>query len=242
MSPMTLRDRIDAIASKVANEQRGGLSTEVQTSLARIIERLPDVTRSADAQMLVAVLETAVAALLVDPPNLALATHLLTQVDDTVRVYRGIGEKAWRSSAPTTNVIMGLSLLLVVATIVLLVLLPRLVAVAQLQVLGIDLSLLMTIGFFGALGSLLSIMLRIQDFSAKIDVPRSLLVLNGFFKPIVGMISAIFVYTLLNSGIITINVSDATAKNNFAIALALLAGLSERFVNDIASKAERAIS
>jgi hypothetical protein len=64
---------------------------------------------------------------------------------------------------------------------------------------------------------------------------------TGFFKPVIGMSFALFVFTVISSGILPISVAEEKSRYFFA-ALGFVSGFSERFASDVASRTEKAIS
>jgi hypothetical protein len=102
--------------------------------------------------------------------------------------------------------------------------------------------MLLLIGLAGALGSLVSIMLKIQSFTYGRRRDPFALFFFIFFKPIVGASFALFAFALISSGLQgTVVVPVAGKENLFFLALAFIAGFSERFVPDIMSTAQSKI-
>ena len=94
-----------------------------------------------------------------------------------------------------------------------------------------------TICTIGAMGGLVSVFVRIQDYADMKDVDPLVLILIGFFKPIMGMVFAFFVFAILASDLVPISLNTAAfsleQRELFYVALAFLAGFSERFARDI---------
>lgn len=96
----------------------------------------------------------------------------------------------------------------------------------------------------GTFGGVISILTRIQQF----DNPKTqkyedafLPLLIGLIKPFLGGGFAFFIYLLLNSGISPIEIKGQSMSRNFYgfLALAFIAGFSERFVPDLISQVEK---
>ena len=104
----------------------------------------------------------------------------------------------------------------------------------------IILVLLVTVA--GALGSAISVIVRYEDLIARKRIEPLSLFFTGFFKPVVGMSFAIFLVATLESGIISIGVVEKTKKVYLYVALAFVAGFSERLVQDILIKTEQRIT
>jgi hypothetical protein len=119
----------------------------------------------------------------------------------------------------------------------------------------------------GTLGSIISILIRIEDFQDKKYRDRATPFLIGGFKPIIGASFAIFFFTLIrselvqipgvNAGIVLpdepltteqiqaltqIPVSNESREACFIFAVAFLVGFSERLATDAISKMEDAMS
>jgi hypothetical protein len=92
----------------------------------------------------------------------------------------------------------------------------------------------------GAVGSVVSIMIRIQDFESYKNSDPALLFFTGLFKPIIGTAFALFVYMTMNSGLIPITITT-TNSQYFFMALGFVAGFSERFAKDIVTHTEEMI-
>lgn len=108
----------------------------------------------------------------------------------------------------------------------------------------------------GLLGSVASILLRIIDFQEqKYDDPLVPFFI-GLFKPLLGLIFGIFIFSLLSSNtfiktdfLITASGKDSlslitnTARQDlFLFSCAFLAGFSERFASDLIQKSESAVT
>ncbi|UFN50510.1 hypothetical protein LPC08_07805 [Roseomonas sp. OT10] len=97
------------------------------------------------------------------------------------------------------------------------------------------------------LGANASIVTRMEQFGALSSYHPFILTANAFFKPVVALIFALIVYSVLKSGFITLSgVSDYfrdTPSNRYVIwVLGFLCGFSERLASDIVSRAETIVS
>jgi hypothetical protein len=91
----------------------------------------------------------------------------------------------------------------------------------------------------GAIGSLLSVMLRIAagNFGVNHDVSRVQLFIIGSFRPFIGAASGLALYLVLGAGLLKGNVATV---DFFVIAIAaFLAGFSERFARSAFLQTER---
>lgn len=212
--PLAARDeadgtsqRIDRVASKIESVQ-GGATPEVQEQLARSLRALVGLRQKGNND-LIDELEVAVNALLDDPPNTHLARRAISGVARELR-YRGY--------TPATRVMAGLGILSYIC------------AVGWLlfggDVFGFPMSDLVGPAVFGWVGAAASIVTRIGVFR---NVENPFLV--GLTRPLLGAAFGIFTYLGLNSGVITLAGDLDTPQ--FYLAIAFIAGFSERFVPDL---------
>lgn len=109
----------------------------------------------------------------------------------------------------------------------------------------------------GVLGSVVSILLRIIEFKDKKYEDASIPFFIGMFKPVIGLILGIFIFSLINSRtIIKIDfntsgdpllknppyINENFRHNFFLFTCAFLMGFSERFASDLMGKSESIIS
>ncbi|MFP5272459.1 hypothetical protein [Coleofasciculus sp.] len=93
---------------------------------------------------------------------------------------------------------------------------------------------------FGALGSAISVIVKIQNIDRQSRTDSITYFLTGFFKPLVGMGFSFFILASIESGIIPIE-KPVEQKEFFYIAVAFAAGFSERLVQDVLSNTEKRI-
>jgi hypothetical protein len=112
--------------------------------------------------------------------------------------------------------------------------------------------LLLVVIIGGALGSSISVVIRAQNFVYEKRIEPLSLFLTGLCKPIVGIAFAVFVFAILQSGLFKIGDSsvDSSIGNYKAksrevylyLAIAFVAGFSERFAQDILIRTEQTVS
>jgi hypothetical protein len=90
----------------------------------------------------------------------------------------------------------------------------------------------------GALGSVVSILVRINDFAEIRVLNPPGLFWTGFFKPIIGACFALFVYSAFQSRLLEVN--HGVDETFMYLTLGFVAGFSERFAPDLVSRVERA--
>jgi hypothetical protein len=93
----------------------------------------------------------------------------------------------------------------------------------------------------GAIGSLLSVLQRNASgtLEVQVEADRRDLTIGGMTRPLVGVLSALAVYVLVEGGIVPLELPTNEPELRFFFAgIGFLAGFSERFVKDAFGKAE----
>jgi hypothetical protein len=94
----------------------------------------------------------------------------------------------------------------------------------------------------GALGSAVSVIVRSKKFIDGAKDSNTDLFFVGFFRPVVGMSFAIFAIAVIKSGVFANIVSLGTAEDanqtQLFVAIAFIAGFSERLVQDVVGRTE----
>jgi hypothetical protein len=226
------RDPLLKLARELSG--RNGLSADAQEEGAELFGLIPDVRRHPDAQLLGIAMEMGLRALLTDPENVALAKQSRKLVQKRIQVYRA-PLKAMTRDAPTTWLLFGLLALMICSawTIALGV---GMGLELNSEVVGFSTDDVILVFLFGAFGSVVSILRRVEDINEK-RTSAMVLFWTGFTKPMVGALFALFFYALVQSKVIAIDLSQYEAGPFFA-ATAFLAGFSERFVPDLAKRVE----
>lgn len=231
---------IGTVASRIAslfNEIRCNreASKEVQDQLARIVMLSVDV-QTVDCDILASCLEIAVDRLSQPNPEISIAKKIIDSVEQRLRVLSHPWVGLRRGSSPAAKVVFGMMTIL----------LPLLLFAGLWRRLfdvkadPLDFHIIPVICLVGVLGSFVSIMTRINEFAQLSRTDASVLFLTGFFKPWVGAIFAFFLYVVLrSSGMSVVTEGDAQGFC-FVLTAAFLAGFSERFAQDVASRAEKA--
>ncbi len=98
---------------------------------------------------------------------------------------------------------------------------------------------------FGALGSVVSIIVRSQEIIERAETEQKDLRIVGFTRPFVGMAFAIFVFAIIESGVlanfIQLKGADSVQNTHLYIAIAFLAGFSESLVLGVVARTENTI-
>ncbi|MDA0159780.1 hypothetical protein OM076_05870 [Solirubrobacter ginsenosidimutans] len=100
----------------------------------------------------------------------------------------------------------------------------------------------------GGLGAILSVLygmtsgnLRLHTLFANAESGPGPLVAAGALRPLLGALSGTVVYVLLQSGLVPLKVPDGAAGTHFFIAIAILAGFSERWARGVLAGTEERI-
>src|SRR4051812_18657694 len=100
----------------------------------------------------------------------------------------------------------------------------------------------------GATGAVLSVLygmtsgnLRLHTLFASAESGLGALVAAGALRPLLGALSGTVVYVLLESGLVPLKIPDGAAGTHFVIAVAILAGFSERWARGVLAGTEERI-
>jgi hypothetical protein len=217
------------IVAELAKRIRPKLGSEmpeaVQAELATLLGLVPEATSS--HSLCPCEFEIAVDALLADKPKLELARGLRMKLEEQMWAKRFGGRLI--KALPATRVVLGL---LVTTTL----LIPALIwstcmHFADAHPETMDADLLVLVCCFGAFGAVSSIMVRLRSFDS-IHAPPITLFLTGLFRPLIGALFAAFALVLIESHLL--NLPEATLVYS-ALAIAFVAGFSERFGKDLTS-------
>lgn len=230
---------------------RDDISQDAQRELACTIRLIGDLSTTDKPWIrknlqLLSSIDTALKATLKVEPQLEYARRTRKYVHRRVHPILGAGlwESLTRSmkTSPAAVVVVGLVVTFVLLTFV--PLLSRGLDLSSLTIgtfLNINPSVILLIGIVGALGSIASIMLRIRDsdfetYKSTSSDPWPWLFF-GLFKPIVGALFALFIFAVIKSGLLPVEVPDAT-EGWFVVAVSFIAGFSERFAPNILASTE----
>jgi hypothetical protein len=210
----------DYVGTQLA--QRNDIGAEAQKELAAAIRLIGDIATTDKPWIrknlqLLGSIDTAVKAVLRESPQIEYAKRTRKQVHRRVHPVFGTGllESLKRSvrSSPLAVVIVGLFITFILLTFV--PLLSRGLDLSSLTVgtfLKINPSVLLLIGTVGALGSMASIMVRIRDAFAAYTTSSDPWpwFFFGLFKPIIGALFALFIFAIIKSGLLPLEVTGDT--------------------------------
>ncbi len=225
------------LAEQVKTNSTKKLEPEIQEELAKLVNMFAQLQRDGDA-VLVAQARIAIHSLLANEPNLELAKRISKRLDTSLKARSSLLSTVTRSGNPAVRVVFGLFVLMYMVLPVLLLVSLR--ASRYDTVIGIKIELLYLVTSMGALGSIVSILVRLHQFTEVATKNHAIMFFTGLFKPIVGASFALFIFATLNSGLLPLTIQQDKMQYFFA-ALSFVAGFSERFAQDIAVKAESAV-
>jgi len=230
-----IQDRI-AGALAARTDGAGALAPDIQRELAQLLGLLPLIAASGD-RFLIGSVKLALSCLLENNSNVVFARETRLNIAQRLGIYPSLRWALTSSPIPAVRVMTGLICVLALAIPVLGITVILLRAhIAHLASGNMDLDDLILYGIFGAAGSVVSIMVRIDEFNRWPQDP-SILFFTGLFKPIIGFFFAIFVLLALNSGIVQITIGEER-QAYFFMAISFIAGFSERLARDIATQTE----
>lgn len=242
---VNISQNIEKIINKVSSNLQPGLEESIQKELAQLINLLP-ILESKKNLHLIEVVEVAISALLLEQPNIQLATEIRKDIEQRVREPPFHKELfGFIISSPSNTVIFGLccSLFFITIPLILYFILYFITHTQKLlifeEIFQVNLKLALEVIIAGALGSIVSIMVRIQEFNLIKDVDKSIFFFTGFFKPAIGASFALFVYALFKANLISLSIDSGLY---FFMVLSFISGFSERFAKDIATTTEQKIT
>ena len=241
----SISQHLSALTSSIKEKLKPGVDKSLQDELAALLNLMHEIGNSY-YEHFTPLIEIAIESLLSEKPNLPLAQGIRKGVE--ANVHRSTLEILRRGGSPATHVIRGLGTLLftliplpILAALITQAWIPKLVESYD-RIFGSNATeLVLLVAIAGAVGSAISIMVRIQEYEPLKETDPTILFLIGLFKPIIGVAFALFVFTVLKSQLIPVQVVTPN-EFYFYTALAFVAGFSERFAKDIVARAEDALS
>ncbi|MDB4948932.1 MAG: hypothetical protein JWM27_1581 [Gemmatimonadetes bacterium] len=235
--PMSDARQLDMLLARIDRLIARPSDAAVQREVAALIAMLPRLEQPQNVPML-AIAERLVSALSQEPPQVELATQLRVALHASTRGWSNLARRV-RAATPSIRMLCGLALFLFVMLPVL-VLVASLVAGRALDK-GFEPMKIVMVAGVGAVGSIISIMVRVQDFDENAVGDPLAQLFMGAFRPLIGSAFALFAYTVIKAGILPIGVPLEREPYFFA-ALAFLSGFSERFASDLVDRTEQSLS
>jgi hypothetical protein len=217
------------------------LGKDVQDELAQLLVLRTQAAREL-GPMAVQSIDLGLSALLAEQPNLAFVQTLRRRIGSALsdQLYPLRPLALLRSPSPATQVVLGLGLLLL-ASHSLSAFVHLALTDEHTQLFGLPARTLLLMGLCGAMGSAVSILMRLADFEKLRGASRSAMMMLGFFKPIIGTYSALFCFALMKSGLLPLHAANPDSAQYLHMAVCFLVGFSERLAQDLFSRAEQGL-
>jgi hypothetical protein len=231
-----------SLAEQLGHRLSQPLDKGVQEELAQLLALRTKVAQELGPTA-VQTVDLGLTALMVEQPNLAFVRGIRKRVATTLsdQLYPLRPLPILRSSSPSMQVVLGLGLLLLVShgasAFVHMVLTSD-----QTLLFGLPLRTMLLVGLCGAIGSAVSMLTRLGDFEKQRGASRTSMMMLGFFKPVVGMYCALFTFALMKSGLLPLQAKSPESEQYLHMAVCFLVGFSERFAQDMFTRAEEALS
>jgi hypothetical protein len=226
-----------SLAEPLATQLRQRLSQPMEPDLQAELSRVLVLRGKAAPELgapAVETLDLCLTALLGDKPNLSFARSTRLRIASALadRLYPLRPLPILRSSSPSMQVVLGLGLLLLcshgLATLV-----HQLLTTEATTFLGVPARTLLLVGLCGAVGGVVSILMRLGDFEKMRGASRVSMLMQGFFKPLVGMYCAIFGFALMKSGVLPLQPATPESALYLNMSVCFLLGFSERLAQDL---------
>lgn len=219
-------------------------SGELSAIAARLIGLLPVLRLRGELQWAMNA-EIAAEQLLAKPPDLPLAKRIVDDLSWRAGIVRSWG---------TYSLWCGLAAFFILAVLLTFLgtayVLPALSSAVGVPdrfkldtiVGGLPIIVYLLVALFGGLGSVASIATRSQELNSGPEPVRpGGLFIVGLTKPVIGVIFALFVGAVIQAEFLPLKPSDGV-KPFFLIAIAFIAGFSERFASDVATRIQGSVS
>jgi hypothetical protein len=221
---LELLDEIQACSLSASDE-------ELQKELGQLINHVSYIARKGDDFLLKSA-KIALSSLLRSPPHVVVAKEVNSNLAHRKK-------PPYDKMTPSTKVILGLCFCFYFAFSLLIVggtgfKIPE-------HFFGVSSSLILLAAGSGAIGSIVSIMSRVGEFSDMETKDHMVYFFTGLFKPVIGTAFAVFIFCLIKAGIVPIDLGNETREVLVISAIAFLSGFSERFASDFTKKAESSI-
>ncbi|MES2791725.1 MAG: hypothetical protein V4719_19045 [Planctomycetota bacterium] len=234
IASISVESKCDALLEKIRGLFDHDIDASTQAEIAKLVFTLHR-AKLAGILDYTGPLSIAVAAICQSPPALKLASELREEADKRITSNNNLLRQIIHPKTPPAAVVLGMGFVLYCAVPITLTFLPRLMT--KPETLAIDGQLMAIVGIAGAIGSIVSIMVRIADFTKSSITDRSILFMTGAFKPVIGCAFAIFAFAAIKSKVIPL-ATEPVSEPYLAIALAFVSGFSERFAPDVVTAAE----
>lgn len=230
------------LAEQLGHRLSQPLNKGVQEELARLLALRTRIAEELGPSA-VQTVDLGLTALMVEQPNLAFVRGIRRRVATTLadQLYPLRPLPILRSSSPSMQVVLGLALMLLAAH-GLSAFFHMVLTSEQTLLFGLPLRTMLLVALCGAIGSSVSMLTRLADFEKQRGASRTSMLMLGFFKPVVGMYCALFTFALMKSGLLPLQAKSPDSELYLYMAVCFLVGFSERFAQDMLSRAEQTLS
>ncbi|MFP2932293.1 hypothetical protein ACLESO_45490 [Pyxidicoccus sp. 3LG] len=179
-------------------------------------------------------LDLCLTALMAEQPNLSFAKNTRLRIASALadRLYPLRPLPILRSSSPATQVVLGLGLLLFCCQGVF-TFAHQVLTTEATTFFGLPARTLLLVGLCGAVGGAVSLLMRLGDFEKMRGASRVSMLMQGFFKPLVGMYCAVFGFALMKSGVLPLQPATPESALYLHMSVCFLLGFSERLAQDL---------
>ena len=223
----------EPLAAQLRQRLAQPLDPDLQAELSRVLVLRRKVAPELGAPA-VETLDLCLSALLAEQPNLSFARstrqRIASELADHLYPLRPL--PLLRSSSPATQVVLGLGLLLLCCKGVF-AFAHQVLTTETSTFFGLPARTLLLVGLCGAVGGAVSLLMRLRDFEKLRGASRLSMLMQGFFKPVVGMYCAIFGFALMKSGVLPLQPATPESALYLYMSLYFLLGFSERLAQDL---------
>jgi len=209
-------------------------SQEAQKELGELVNHISYIAKKGD-ELLLQSAKIALSSILKQPAELDVAKEININL-----AHRN--KAPYEKMTPSTKVIFGLCFCFYVSFSILIIGSGGSGFEIPEQFFGINSSLVLLAAGSGSIGSIISIMSRVGNFSELESNDHMVYFFTGLFKPLIGTAFAVFIFCLVKAGIVPIDLGNETREVLIISSIAFLSGFSERFAKDFTRKAENALS
>ncbi len=213
------------LAERLRQRLAQPLGRPVQKELAHLLTLRSKASRELGAAA-VRDIDLGIEALLAEQPNISFVQSIRSRISR-------------RSISPAIEVVFGLGLLLLASNALFTV--AHTALSGDGMILGLSVRMLLLVGLCGAMGSAVSILMRLSTFEKMRNTDSVSMVMMGFFKPVIGMYSALFCFALMKSGLLPLKAAEPDSELYLYIAVCFLVGFSERLATDLFTRAEESL-
>jgi hypothetical protein len=256
--------RLKELEARFQEAARSGLDYGCQIELANLMVCLTNIQSEGRTDLLPQV-ELALAALSNSSRNIIVAQRVIWHLESSRGTAPRIRAVRWlRTNSPPANVMLGLLCHFLLGALFVLITLSLVTVYLGLssaylewsgaamlpadasqlasrpsassgELMSPVVSTLLVVVLSAMSGSIVSVMARINAFTTAVTVSPFVLFLTGLLKPGIGIASAIFMYAVLNTGFIPLQIPPDKTIAAWA-AIAFVVGFSERLAPDVVGK------